>query len=130
MGYPNALIMLMVTIGLLLLRRRAPNLRRPFKIWLPLAYFFIAIQVFLIITPFIRPIDGKGDTSLPYWLPPVTAMIVLVGGFVYWIVSYIALPFYGRFSWIPEETNLGDGTPVIVWAKSTPSGLRIKNRIC
>lgn len=91
-GYPDTLTMFVATIGLLILRRRAPNLRRPFKVWLPLALFFLAVQVFLMITPFIRPENGKGDTSLPYWLPPVTPMVVLAGGVIYWVISYVAWP--------------------------------------
>ena len=130
MGYPTALISFMVTIGLLILRRRAPSLRRPFKVWLPLAFLFLAAQVFLIITPFIRPVDGKGDTSLPYWLPPVTSLTILVAGLMYWLFWQVALPAFGGFSWIGEETHLQDGTAVVAWARYTPSGVRIKDRVC
>ena len=123
MGYPFAITGFMVTIGLFILRRKARHLPRPFKIWLPLAFFFLAAEVFLIVTPFIRPANGKGDTSLPYWLPPVVGLIFVAGGILYWVVWRIAMPLLGRFSWVAKETHLKDGTPVIVWVRSKSSAL-------
>ena len=127
MGYPFAFTSLMVTIGIFILRRKAKHMPRPFKIWLPLAYFFTVAQVFLLVTPFVRPANGKGDTSLPYWLPPLLGTTFVVGGIIYWLVWRIALPLLGQFSWIPQETRLQDGTNVIVWTRYKSSALR-KNR--
>jgi amino acid transporter len=128
MGYPFAFTSVMVTIGLFILRRRARHLERSFRIWLPLAFFFLATQVFLIVTPLIRPANGKGDTSLPYWLPPVVGITFVLGGILYWAVWRVGLPLLGGFSWVTQETHLQDGTTVIVWARSKSSALRKKNR--
>ncbi|KAM0473661.1 hypothetical protein ACHAPX_008066 [Trichoderma viride] len=67
-GYPGAVINFLVVAGLFYLRWKEPNAPRPFKVWLPVAVFFMAGQAFQLVAPFLRPPGGKGDTSLPYWL--------------------------------------------------------------
>ncbi|TFY57928.1 hypothetical protein EVJ58_g6725 [Rhodofomes roseus] len=68
-GYPSQIINLFVVIGLFWLRYRKPNAHRPFKVWWPLAVFYLAAAVFLLVAPFIRPPGGVGDTPpLPYYL--------------------------------------------------------------
>jgi hypothetical protein len=109
---------LMVTLGLFLSRRRTPHVERPFKVWLPIACAFLISQVFLIVTPFIRPEGGKGDTHLPYWLAPFVAVIALFGGVLSWFVWRVVLPAAGNFTWIAYETILSDGTPVLTWKRS------------
>ncbi|KAH8591201.1 amino acid/polyamine transporter I [Bisporella sp. PMI_857] len=118
LGYPTALMSLMVTLGLFLSRRRTPHVERPFKVWLPIACAFLISQVFLIVTPFIRPEGGKGDTHLPYWLAPFVAVIALFGGVLSWFVWRVVLPAAGNFTWIAYETILSDGTPVLTWKRS------------
>jgi amino acid transporter len=108
----------MVALGLLILRRRAANLDRPFKVWLPIAFLFLAAQAFLIVTPFIRPASGKGDTSLPYWLAPLVSVIFLFGGVIVWFVWRVAIPLLGGFEWVTQEQVLQDGTVVLTWKKS------------
>jgi hypothetical protein len=118
MGYPNAILALFVAAGLFILRSRSPEIRRPFKIWLPIAMIFLAAQVFLIVTPFIRPSGGKGDTSLPYWLAPFISLLLLFCGVLYWLIWFVALPRMGGFSWVAKETHLNDGTILRTWLKS------------
>jgi hypothetical protein len=118
MGYPTALVAFAVTVGLFLLRRQAPLLDRPFKVWLPLAFFFLSAQAFLIVTPFIRPKDGKGDTSLPYWLAPLVGIFFMFGGVIAWAVWRVILPNWGGYLWIAHESHLSDGTPVVTFRKS------------
>lgn len=108
---------LMVTLGLFLLRRRSPHLPRPFKVWLPIAILFLLAQVFLIVTPFIRPVGGKGDTSLPYWLAPLVSVLFMAGGVMGWFVWRVVWPGLGGFEWVGEEAVLGDGSVVRTWGK-------------
>jgi amino acid transporter len=123
MGYPNAIVALFVTIGQFILRYRAPELHRPFKIWLPIAYYFLAAQIFLIVTPFIQPTGGKGDTSLPYWAAPALSIVLLLCGVMYWFVWLVALPRIGGFTWIAKETQLVDGTVLRTWKVQNISNL-------
>jgi len=109
-GYPGAVINSFVVIGLFILRWRAPNVPRPFKVWLPVAFFFLLAQAFLLVAPFLRPPGGIGDTSLPYWLASVVGIAVLWAGVGYWAVWRKVLPWLGGFSWVETKKTLTDGT--------------------
>jgi amino acid transporter len=64
-GYPGTIMALATAIGLLLLRRRRSDLKRPYKAWLPTVWLRIVICVALIGAPFVKP-QGKGDVSFFY----------------------------------------------------------------
>jgi heme A synthase len=118
MAYPAALMSFAVTLGLFILRWRNRNTPRPFKVWLPIAVIFLTAQAFLIVTPFLRPEDGNGDTSLPYWLAPFVSVIVVLGGTILWWIWRIVVPWVGYFYWESHQTPLKDGTMVRRWKKS------------
>jgi len=111
-GYPGAVINFFVVIGLFILRWREPNIKRPFKTWLPVALFFMAGQAFLLVAPFIRPDGGKGDTSLPYFLYPIVGIVVLLAAVFAWAVWWIAMPKIGGFQWKTKKVEIDHGTVV------------------
>ncbi|KAL3481103.1 amino acid/polyamine transporter I [Aspergillus californicus] len=116
-GYPGSIINFLVVAGLFYLRWSEPNLPRPFKVWWPVAIFFMAGQAFQVVAPFIRPPGGKGDTSLPYWLYPIVGIVVLCLGIVYWAVWQKILPAIGGYRLEPEHEVLQDGTIVAVYKR-------------
>ncbi|CAG8058085.1 unnamed protein product [Penicillium salamii] len=116
-GYPGSVINFLVVAGLFYLRWTAAEIPRPFKVWWPVAFFFMVAQAFQLVAPFIRPPGGKGDTSLPYWLPYVIGIVVLIGGIVYWAFWQIILPYFGKYKLTPQHTVLSDGTTVVVYRK-------------
>ncbi|GAA5919661.1 hypothetical protein JCM1841_005213 [Sporobolomyces salmonicolor] len=100
-----------VVLGLFYLRFRHPHLTRPFKVWLPAAFFFFVAACFLLVVPFLRPAGGVGDTPpLPYWLYPVVGIAVFAVGLIYWFVWRVAMPYLGKFHWEPTKVTLADGT--------------------
>lgn len=117
-GYPGSVINLFVVIGFFLLRWKAPEIHRPFRLWWPVGVFYAAAQCFLLVAPFLRPPGGKGDTSLPYWLYPVVGIAILVGGVVWWFVWRKLLPWIGRYDLEPTHQRLKDGTVVVVYEKA------------
>jgi amino acid transporter len=118
-GYPTSVIALLVVIGLFFLRWDKPRLPRPFKVWLPVALFFMAMQTFLIVAPFLRPPNGRGDTSLPYWLYPLVGIGALFSGAVYWLVWRKILPRIGGYRLERQKVALADGTVVMTFNKVT-----------
>ena len=111
-GYPSSVINFFVVLGLVILRRKAPEAPRPFKVWLPVAGIFMVGQVFLLVAPFIKPPGGKGDTSLPYWLYPIVSVAVLTAGILYWFGWRVLVPYLGRFEYRERKCTLQDGTIV------------------
>ena len=116
-GYPSSFIYFLVGVGLLVLRWRAPNLKRPFKVWFPVVIFFLIGQGFLLVAPFLRPPGGIGDTSLPYWLYPVVGILVLALGVLYWFVWRTLLPAIGGFKYVEQKAKLKDDTTVTVFKR-------------
>ena len=116
-GYPGSVINFLVVAGLFYLRWSAADIPRPFKVWWPVAVFFMAGQAFQLVAPFIRPPGGRGDTSLPYWLASVVGIGILLAGVVYWAFWQIILPWIGKYRLIPRHSVLSDGTTVVIYTK-------------
>ena len=115
-GYPVAIINFLVVAGLLYLRWSAPNTERKFKVWLPVALFFLLAQTFLLVAPFLTPPGGIGDTPpIPYWLSSVIGLVIMVASIGYWFVWWVAAPKIGGYTLVPVNEPLSDGTNVIVY---------------
>jgi amino acid transporter len=65
-GYPGQILSLAVAAGIVLLRRRRPDLKRPFKAWLPAVWLRIVTSIALLAAPFFPPADWKGDVDFFY----------------------------------------------------------------
>ena len=61
------------------LRWSQPDLRRPFRVALPVAGFYAAINVLLVITPLIPPLVPT-SSSVPYWVAPLIGAGVFLSG--------------------------------------------------
>ncbi|KAJ7780836.1 high affinity methionine permease [Mycena maculata] len=117
-GYPAQIINLFVVLGLFWLRYRQPNFKRPFKVWLPLAVFFLAAAVFLLVAPFLRPANKVGDTPpLPYYLYCLVGIAVMAVGVLYWATWRVILPRVFGYVLAPRKVQLDDGTWVAVFSR-------------
>ncbi|KAG1862348.1 amino acid transporter [Suillus tomentosus] len=116
-GYPQQIINLFIVIGLFYLRWKKPDAVRPFKVWWPLAVFFLAAAVFLLVAPFLRPPGGVGDTPpLPYYLYCLVGIAIMLAGVLYWAVWRIVLPKVFGYKLVPRKEKLDDGTIVAVFS--------------
>lgn len=116
-GYPGSVVNFLVVVGFFWLRYSEPNIPRPFRCWSPVAAFYMVVQAFLMVAPFLRPPGGKGDTSLPYWLYPVVGIVVLTVSVLYWVVWRVLLPWIGRYELVADHVKLADGTAVVDWRR-------------
>lgn len=117
-GYPRAVVFFAVCVGLFLLRWKKPYVERPFRVWLPVAGFFLVGQCFLLVAPFLRPKGGKGDTSQPYWSYPLVGIGVMLFGVFYYALLVHILPGIGNYSLRHEKVVLSDGTYVTKFVKN------------
>ncbi|KAF7976675.1 hypothetical protein HWV62_6027 [Athelia sp. TMB] len=112
-GYPQQIINLFIVLGLFWLRWKKPELIRPFKVWWPVAFFFLVAAVFLLVAPFLRPANGVGDTPpLPYYLYCLVGIGVMAFGVFYWAVWRVVLPKVFGYELVPRKETLEDGTVV------------------
>lgn len=117
-GYPMQIINFFIVLGLFYLRWKKPDLERPFKVWWPLAVFYLAAATFLMIAPFLPPTNGVGDTPpLPYYLYCLVGIGVLLSGVVYWAGWRILLPRMFGYELVPRKEVLEDGTFVTVFSR-------------
>jgi amino acid transporter len=58
-GYPGQIFALATSIGLLWLRYKRPDLKRPFKAWIPAVVFRILLCLTLLTAPFFPPKHPK-----------------------------------------------------------------------
>jgi hypothetical protein len=65
-GYPGQVLALATAFGLIWLRFKRSDLKRPFKAWLPAVWLRIGICVALIAAPFFPPKDGEADVGFFY----------------------------------------------------------------
>ncbi|KAH8082805.1 amino acid transporter [Cristinia sonorae] len=116
-GYPQQIINLFIVVGLFWLRYRKPNAVRPFKVWWPLAVFFLAAAIFLLIAPFLKPANGVGDTPpLPYYLYCLVGIAIMLTGVLYWAGWRIILPKVFGYELVPRKETLPDGTVITVFS--------------
>jgi hypothetical protein len=65
-GYPGQFAALATSLGLIWLRWKRSDLKRPFKAWLPAVWIRISICFALIAAPFFPPKDGHADVGFFY----------------------------------------------------------------
>ncbi|KAM5543600.1 hypothetical protein V8D89_002851 [Ganoderma adspersum] len=115
-GYPGQIINFFIVIGLFWLRYHKPNTPRPFKVWLPVAVFFLAASVFLLVAPFLKPANKVGDTPpLPYYLYCLVGIAIMAVGVLYWALWRVVPRWFG-YDFVPRKEKLSDGTVVTVFS--------------
>ncbi|KAJ5703562.1 hypothetical protein N7493_011487 [Penicillium malachiteum] len=117
-GYPGNIFTLAVTIGLLVLRYKEPNLPRPFKAWLPAVWLRALLCVALVVTPFIPPQGGQGDVHFFYATYAIVGICIILFAILYWYVWTVFLPRRGGYKLEEVTEALDDGTPVIRLVRS------------
>ncbi|KAF8129236.1 amino acid transporter [Boletus edulis] len=121
-GYPAQIINFFIIIGLFWMRWKRPDIPRPFKVWLPLAVFYLAATLFreyFIVAPFLPPANGVGDTPpLPYYLYCLVGIGVMFFGVGYWAWWRVLLPKVFGYELVPRKETLEDGTVVILFSRN------------
>lgn len=67
---------------------------------------------FVLVMPFVPPDDGKGSTSLPYWLSPVVALSILALGVIYYTLRFVVFPWVFGYRLELTKVGLSDGSQV------------------
>ncbi|RAO65857.1 uncharacterized protein BHQ10_001869 [Talaromyces amestolkiae] len=112
-SYPTTFLLTAITIGLVKLRLSNTERWNPTR---PTPWFVIALyiagNIFLLVMPFVRPPNGKGNTSLPYWLTSVVALGILSLGVIYYVLRFVLAPRVFGYVLQPTVVDLSDGSQV------------------
>ncbi|KAH9232155.1 hypothetical protein K456DRAFT_1773099 [Colletotrichum gloeosporioides 23] len=90
-GYPGQFMALAVGGGLLWLRFTRPDLKRPFKAWVPAVILRIGLSLALLAAPFFPP-KVKPSNRLFYATYAIVGVSILGAGVVYWYIWTILVP--------------------------------------
>ncbi|KAJ5322455.1 hypothetical protein N7452_010744 [Penicillium brevicompactum] len=112
-AYPGQVAALAVTVGLLIVRYREPDLPRPFKAWLPAVWLRVVVCLTLLVTPFIPPPNWKGDVNFFYATYALVGIGIILFGVLYWYIWTVVIPRKGGYKFEEEKEILADGTSVI-----------------
>ncbi|KAL7951707.1 amino acid permease domain-containing protein [Trichoderma barbatum] len=110
-GYPGQVFTLAMGVGLVWLRFKRPDLKRPYKAWLPAVILRIILSFALLAAPFFPPKE-KPSGGLWYATYAVVGMSTIVAGVLYWYVWTILLPKWGGYTLEEKSEVLDDGTSV------------------
>lgn len=111
-GFPAQFFALASSFGLLWLRYKRPDLRRPYKACLPAVWIRIALSISLILAPFVprRDLNWRQHLSDVSYSFVGTAVMLL--GFTYWYVRFRLHPRLNGRTIQQEVVVLDDGTSV------------------
>jgi amino acid transporter len=111
-GYPGQVFALASAVGLLWLRYRRPDLKRPFKAWSIAIVSRIVLCIALLAAPFFPPKDGKGKGGIWYATYAVVGIGVIVFGLFYWAIWFKIIPKWRSYRIEEDADVLSDGTTV------------------
>ncbi|KIW08912.1 uncharacterized protein PV09_00831 [Verruconis gallopava] len=111
-GYPAQITSLAIGCGLLWLRSRRPDLRRPFKAWRPSVYLPILLSAALLLAPFFPPDAGKAEFRFWYGTYAVVGISTILIAVAYWFVWIRLLPWWGGYRYEEDIDQLSDGTKI------------------
>ncbi|ORY02159.1 amino acid transporter [Basidiobolus meristosporus CBS 931.73] len=75
-GYPAWIFYGLSMVGLIYLRKKEPNLTRPFRTSIIFSVLFILVSVFLMVFPFLPPSNHTG--TIPYYMSPLLSVVFIV----------------------------------------------------
>lgn len=111
-GYPGQILALASGVGLLWLRYKRPDLKRPFRAWTIAVVVRIVLCLALLAAPFSPPKEKRPPGSIWYATYAVVGVGVILFGLLYWVVWFKILPRLKGYR-IEEETDvLSDGTTI------------------
>ncbi|OAQ77012.1 methionine permease [Purpureocillium lilacinum] len=110
-GYSGQIFGLLIGGGLIWLRFKRPDLKRPFKAWTSAVVLRLLLGVALLAAPFFPP-SKQPAGGFYYATYAIVGVAIFVGSLLYWYVWTVLLPRIRGYTLEEETAVLRDGTAV------------------
>lgn len=114
-NYPSSFFLMLMTFGLFLIRRQRKKLGLPrpeYRGWTVVAVFFLLVNLFLIVMPWVPPKAGLNASSFNFFYAASSltgvGFIALCG--LYYVFWTILLPKWGKYKIRHTVLILEDGS--------------------
>ncbi|KAK2601928.1 low-affinity methionine permease [Conoideocrella luteorostrata] len=111
-GYTAQLFGLAVGLGLIWLRHKRPDLKRPFKAWMSAVVLRLFFSLGLLVAPFFPP-DDKYKGGMFYATYAIVGVATIIGSVLYWYLWTVLVPRWRGYILEEESDVLADGTSII-----------------
>ncbi|CZT20558.1 related to high affinity methionine permease [Ramularia collo-cygni] len=111
-SYPVEIFAVAISIGLIYLRIKRPELERPYKAWIPGVLVRIFISCALIAAPFFPSEAQRAKGVLGAAAYALVGLAVIAFGVVYWLVFAKILPKWRGYRLEDQLEVLDDGTTI------------------
>ncbi|KAK4226003.1 amino acid/polyamine transporter I [Podospora fimiseda] len=109
-GYPGQFFVLATSLGIIWLRKTRPDLKRPYKAFLPAVWFRVVLSLALLAAPFVPWASESWRDHLSRVSYALVGISVLLFGILYWFVLAVCLPWLGGYRLEEGADVLSDGT--------------------
>lgn len=111
-GYPRQFFVLALCIGLIWLRYREPDLKRPFKAWISAIVLMMCMSLALAAAPFFPPSEDEDTGGLFYATYALVGFSILLIGVLYWYIGFVLVPRWKGYRIEEVSDVLDDGVTV------------------
>ncbi|KAL2259718.1 hypothetical protein VTK26DRAFT_6509 [Humicola hyalothermophila] len=111
-GYPGQFFVLAISLGLIWLRWTRPNIKRPYRAFLPVVWFRVIISLALLSAPFVSRRGEDWNTHISRVSYALVGTSVIAFGVLYWLVLAVILPWLGGYRLDEATVVLEDGASV------------------
>ncbi|KAH7141001.1 amino acid permease-domain-containing protein [Dactylonectria macrodidyma] len=119
-GYQGQMFSFALGVGLLWLRYKRPDLKRPFKTFIPAVLLSLSLSVSLLAAPLFPP-EEKWKGGLFYATYAIVGASFILGGVLYWYIWTVLLPKWRGYTLEEETQVLDDGTSITKLTYARPS---------
>ncbi|KLU91639.1 hypothetical protein MAPG_10157 [Magnaporthiopsis poae ATCC 64411] len=110
-AYPGQFMSFALAVGLLWLRYKRPDLKRPFRAWIPAVLLRAALALALIAAPFFPPAEPPAS-GLWYATYAIVGASILAFGVIYWYLWTILIPRWRGYRLEEKTETLADGMTI------------------
>lgn len=97
-SYSGSWIHTFVTAGLLYLQfNKSENWSSPWHSSLPVSTLYLVTNIFVMVVPFIPPVQVTPDEDYPYFVMPLVSTGLLFMGVIYWAIGFKLMPRLGGY---------------------------------